>query len=113
MRSVFTRWLRGGIVASGFALAIAPAAFAVETPLSDDAYTASSAPAAQLGRKPSLAAANGRTAFMKFDMSALPPGTAGSDVIQATLRVFVRKVLTPGTFDVVSVMDDWNEQVIT
>ena len=41
-----------------------------------------------------------RQAFIKFDLSTLPPGTTGSEITRATLMVFVDAVKVPGSLDV-------------
>ena len=113
MRSVFSNsWLRQGALIC--TLALVPAtAFALEARLTDDAYTSTAAPTAHLGAKQALVAGTGRTSFMKFDMSLIPEGTTGSNVVQATLRIFTRKIVTPGSISLVNVLDDWNEHAIT
>src|SRR6266516_8057898 len=54
-----------------------------------------------------------RTAFIKFDLSALPPGTTGSEVTRATLMVFVNAVRVPGSLDVRQVSSAWRERTIS
>jgi hypothetical protein len=46
----------------------------------------------------------------QFDLSALPPG---SGVDKAVLRLWVNKVATPGTIEVVPVLEPWQENTIT
>src|SRR2546430_5158631 len=54
-----------------------------------------------------------RTAFIKFDLSTLPPGTTGSEVTRATLMVFVNAVRVPGSLDVRQVTSAWSEATIS
>jgi hypothetical protein len=55
----------------------------------------------------------GARTFLKFDLPNLPAGTAGADVALATLRLWVNKVTTPGSFDVVLVTSAWHEYALT
>src|SRR5438093_1525683 len=54
-----------------------------------------------------------RTAFIRFDLSTLPPGTTGSEVTRATLMVFVDAVRVPGSLDVRQVTSAWSEATIS
>ena len=51
--------------------------------------------------------------FLQFDLSALPSGTVGSDVVKATLTVGVENVTNAGSFDVFRVTGAWTEAGIT
>ena len=44
-----------------------------------------------------------RKAFLRFDLSTLPHGTAGSDVTRATLTLFANRVKVPGALDALRV----------
>src|SRR6266851_2570012 len=50
-----------------------------------------------------------RTAFIRFDLSTLPPGTTGSQVTRAMLMVFVNALKVPGALDVRQVTSSWSE----
>src|SRR5437867_12017072 len=50
-----------------------------------------------------------RTAFIRFDLSTLPPGTTGSEVTRATLMVCVAAVRVPGSNDVRLQRRGWTE----
>src|SRR5437867_13151289 len=54
-----------------------------------------------------------RTAFIRFDLSTLPPGTTGSEVTRATLMFFVDAVRVPGSLDVRQVTSAWSEETIS
>src|SRR5207245_1083891 len=54
-----------------------------------------------------------RTAFIRFDLSTLPPSTTGSEVTRATLMVFVDAVRVPGSLDVRQVTSAWSEATIS
>jgi YVTN family beta-propeller protein len=48
--------------------------------------------------------------YAQFDLSTLPPASA---VAKAVLRLWVNKVRTPGTIEVVPVLEPWQEDTIT
>ncbi len=51
--------------------------------------------------------------YVRFDLSALPAGTVGSQVSKATLVLFPNTVNSTGTFDLFRVTSSWNEATIT
>src|SRR3989442_10851995 len=82
--------------------------------LSDDAYISSDNSAVNFGTKPLLVIQDPTSiSFIKFDLSTLPSGITGADVKKATLKVFVNKVLSTGSFQVWRVADLWTEAGIT
>ena len=93
--------------------------FGQQAVLEDDTYTSSSSGANNFGKQITLLVQGspgnpaGKRSFLKFDLSVLPAGTAGSHVGKATLRLFVNKVAKAGSFDVIRVMGDWDEKHIT
>lgn len=55
-----------------------------------------------------------RIALLKFDVaSALPPGVLATDIVKATLRLYVTHVGAAGAFDVNPAAVDWNEATAT
>jgi hypothetical protein len=49
--------------------------------------------------------------FVKFNLtSSLPPGSTATDISRATLKLFVGKLHTAGSFDVFRVLSPWSEQ---
>jgi hypothetical protein len=105
-----------GLVTTGVMLGV-PRAAAVEALLTDDAYTSSAARTQSLGAAPTLLVEGpsprvART-YLRFDLSTLPPGTRGSDVARATLRLWVNTVTKPGMFDLHTVKGGWTEEAIT
>ena len=49
--------------------------------------------------------------FVKFKLtSSLPAGTIAADISKATLKLFVGKLHTAGSFDVFRVLSPWSEQ---
>ena len=51
--------------------------------------------------------------FLKFDLSTLPPGITGSNIVKATLVLGVDKVVGNGSFDVATVGGTWNESTVS
>jgi len=81
---------------------------------SDDAYTLTSSPTRNFGSAKSLAVeSSGATAFIRFDLSAIPPSVTGSMVAKGTLKIFVDTVPTAGSFNVDLVASSWTEGSIT
>src|ERR1035441_3662083 len=81
-------------------LQVATLAHAQLTP-SDDAYVNSAAPTTNYGTAITLnlqSAAD--TAFIRFDLTAVPAGTPGSSIAKATLKLYVNSVTTAGSFNV-------------
>ena len=96
------RWRPTGGLAAAAALAgllFAPSsASAVQTIIESDTYLSSASNSAKnqnFGNAVSLRVASNLTSFMRFDFSALPPGTTGANVQKATLGFFVSSVSTP------------------
>jgi hypothetical protein len=93
-------------------LQVATLAHAQLTP-SDDAYVNSAAPTTNYGTAITLnlqSAAD--TAFIRFDLTAVPAGTPGSSIAKATLKLYVNSVTTAGSFNVDYVTGTWAEQTI-
>ena len=84
---------------------------AVQAILSDDAYTAASAPNTNFGASEDLHVGSRKT-FLKFDFSTLPAVT-GADVEKATLTIFLSDVVAPGSFTVRLVTGPWDEGSLT
>lgn len=94
--------------------AVMPASsYALEATLTDDASTVSSMPATNFGTKTALQISAGSKSYITFDLSTLPSGTVGADIAKATLKLYVNKVTTPGTFDLYRVAGAWTETGIT
>ena len=86
--------------------------------LTDDAYTSGDRPDTNTGGW-RLVGVNDRVAnaervgFVKFDLSPLPSGIAGSDIVKATLRFWVRDVYRAGQLDISTVVGSWDESTLT
>src|SRR5207245_2318357 len=112
-------------MAGGMLLLWGPArAGAVEARLSDDTYTDSSKPTINNGTKATLNVQSIPTStvvwrsYVRFDLSPLPAGTTASQVLKATLRLFVDKVTTAGSVNLRRVLPPtsgpaWTESTLT
>src|ERR1051326_4541259 len=54
----------------------------------------------------------GTQALLQFDLSTLPPGTLSSNVLLATLRLYVNKVASPGAINVYTATSAWTESSV-
>jgi hypothetical protein len=63
-----------------------------------------------LGSEPSLAVSSTKTAYVRFDVSKLAPGTP---VHRATLSVYVGRLLAAGSVSVHQVTGPWDEDTLT
>ncbi|HKM48439.1 MAG TPA: DNRLRE domain-containing protein [Terriglobales bacterium] len=94
-------------------LLVATLAHAQLTP-SDDAYVNSAAPTINYGAATTLDLSSAAdTAFIRFDLTAVPAGTPGSSIAKATLKLYVNSVTTAGSFNVDYVTGTWSEKTIT
>jgi hypothetical protein len=93
-------------------LILATLADAQLTP-SDDAYVNSAAPTTNYGAATTLDLSSAAdTAFIQFDLTAVPAGTPGSSIAKATLKLYVNSVTTAGSFNVDYVTGTWVEKTI-
>jgi collagen triple helix repeat protein len=96
-------------------LSAAPALRADTVNVAGDAYVHSGQPNTNFGATPALTvrvAPNGTVldAYARFDLSALAPANV---VDKAVLRLWVNKVVVPGTIELVPVLEPWQEDAIT
>lgn len=87
-----------------------PAADAV---LVGDASTSSSSPGSNSGTIGTIAVGGTSRGFLKFDLGTLPAGTTSDNVANAILRVYVNRVISPGTLEIAAVGGAWSEATIT
>jgi len=81
---------------------------------SDDAYVNSASATTNYGAAGTVGIANPtQTAFVRFDLMAVPSSYTGAQVAKATLRLFVNTVTTTGSFNVDYVVGSWGERTIT
>ena len=84
-------------------------------PPTADATIQLSAPTTNNGSSANLGVQgpNLQEAYIRFDLSVLPPGLQASNINKATLRLFLANVSVGGTFDVYLVNGSWSEETIT
>src|SRR5260370_23188045 len=70
--------------------------WAADAVLTADAFVSTDAPSSNFGALPTLRVGGGNTAFMKFDLSTLPPGATSASIASAQLIVFVNRVGVAG-----------------
>src|SRR6186997_3196139 len=100
------------LLLSSLLLSLAPG-FAATAVVSDDAYTSTAAAKAKLGAKPTLLVGTKETAFVRFDLSALPAGFPGDRIAKATLRLWLTKTTRAGAIKVLPVDGAWTEGALT
>jgi hypothetical protein len=89
--------------------ALGSTVFASEAPLSADTYVSSASAGTNYGAAATLNVGPSATALVRFDLSALPQGTMPSQVLKATLVLYVNRVGMPGNIEVQTVGSAWNE----
>jgi collagen triple helix repeat protein len=108
--------MRGiGQLTLALCLTVAPCLRADTLNVSGDAQTSSTQPNFRFGLLPAMTVRHGPTGpiyngYAQFDLSALPTAPT---VDKAVLRLFVAVVVTPGTIEVVPVLEPWQEATIT
>ena len=85
---------------------------------SDDAHVSAAFPVVNFGNAPLLqvGATNGggaTRAFVKFDLSSLPPGTAVTAISRVNLVLWVNRAGTAGSIQLSEVSGAWSEGAIT
>ena len=103
------------LLAVALGLAVVPAARADTLNVAADAQTSSAQPNVKFGLLPAMTVRQGSSgpilnSYARFDFSALP---ADPTVQKAILRLWVLAALTPGTIEVVPVVEPWQEGTIT
>lgn len=80
--------------------------------LTDDANTLSTSPTKNFGGSVALIVSSGSNTYIKFGLASLG-SVNGTNVLKATLVLYVDAVLTSGTMDVYQVNGAWSEGSIT
>ncbi len=97
-----------------FALLLTAAAtLAQELPDGGDAHVNSLYPDVNFGSLPFLQVGGTTRAFVKFDLSVVPAGSASSSVSSATLILWVGRVANAGEIQISQVAAPWNEATVT
>ena len=120
----FSSWLLS-VCAVLAILAFAPARTWAQLPVTADSYTAQQTPNANYGSAANLTMVYSNQSlvigkptltdnlYIRFDLSLLPGGLTGSNISNATLKLFANTVTNRGTalgtFDIYLVTSPWNE----
>ncbi len=97
------------LIVALFALATGDSEGAATLPATADSFVFNGNNTFNFGTNPVLVVYKGYTSYLKFDPSSLPPGTVGSQVAKATLRLYVGKRFVPGNFKVALPTTTWTE----
>ena len=85
-----------------------------QSALTDDADISLSSGNTNHGANSNLNVSATENVYLKFKLAAtLPPGTSGSKIGRATLKLYIAKVNTAGKLDVYVVSGAWDESTIT
>jgi hypothetical protein len=106
---------RIGLAVLSISLTAVPQILADTLNVAADAQTSSAQPNTKFGVLPLMTVRSGASgptyrSYTLFDLAPLPDASTPS---KAVLRLWVAAVLTPGTIDVVPVLDPWQEAKIT
>lgn len=97
-------------------LLVATVTHAQITP-SQDAYTNSASPTTNYGAAVTLGVVNSaasiQTTYIQFDLSSIPAGYKSSNIVKATLKLYVNTVVTAGSFNLDFVNGAWTEKKVT
>jgi hypothetical protein len=91
-------------------------AFAQITP-SQDSYTNTAATTTNYGTAATLgvvsSATSIQTTYIQFNLSSIPVGYTSTNVVKATLKLYISSVATAGSFNLDFVNGSWSEKTIT
>jgi hypothetical protein len=85
---------------------------AAEAVLTDDAIVNSRQPGTNYASGRMLGLRNGQPLYLKFDLSSLPAEITSFDIRKATLKLWVDRVVQPGTFSLFPVLSSWQEETL-
>jgi hypothetical protein len=84
-----------------------------QTNPSADAYTNTASPTTNYGAAATLNVESAsQTAYIRFDLSAIPTGYTSANIAKASLKLYVNAVATAGSFNVDYVDGAWSESTI-
>jgi len=100
-------------IAAVCALLLPALAWADTAPLAADAYV-NPGSAANFGSAPSIhvGGPNASVGLLLFDLTHLPPGLNGANVVSAKLRLFPDAVTAPGSVDIDAANTAWSEDAV-
>ena len=108
----FARAWQSGLAAV-LLLAASGVARATQATLTGDSFVSTARPSVNFGALSNLYVGNGNTALLQFDLSSLPAGTTSAQIVSAQLRVFVNRVYSAGTLEMLPVQSAWTELGVT
>ena len=111
------RWMAFSLAVAAIMWGVPAPAAAVLARLTDDAHVSQSARTSNFGSAPTLLVqgpgpAAGQS-YVRFDLTTLPAGTRGPDVVKAQLRLWVPRVVRGGMLDVHTARGAWSEESLT
>jgi cysteine-rich repeat protein len=108
-----TKFLRPAVLCLAVSFLLCVSLPAQQTP-SADSYTNTASPTTNFGNAPTLNVESAsQTAFIRFDLSSIPPGYTGANIVKASLKLYVNSVTTAGSFNVDFVTGTWTEKGIS
>lgn len=111
--AIIKRIINGIATSSGLILFAAAGAFG-QTALMADAHTSTTSVNGNYGTNPTVTVSANNAGYFKFNvLSFLPAGTKAENITNATIKLYVSKVTTPGKLDLYPVLSDWDEKTIT
>ena len=108
-----THRLRDVTISASMLLGAFRVAHATDATLVADAHVNSANPTTNYGRLSNVSVGAGTTGLVQFDLTSLPTGTTAAQVSEATLRLYVNRVFTAGTINVVQLNSAWSEYGVT
>ena len=113
MKSLKTQLRFVSLLALSLLAWMATAAYGQLTP-SADAYTNTASPTTNYGSAMTLNVESAsQTAYIQFDLSAIPSGYTSSNIAKASLKLYVNAVGTAGSFNINYIDGTWTETTIT
>ncbi len=94
-------------------LLYAASALAISLPVAEDTFTSGGTLTPANGRAATLLLNANQAVLLAFDFSALPPAYNATNVLSATLKIFVAHAVTPGDLKVHPITSPWTESVAT
>src|SRR5438105_2926508 len=88
-------------------------ASATSAPIRADTFVSSGTKNQNYGSSPLLSVSPTSSAFLLFDLAALPPGVSDVDIEKANVLIEIASVTAPGTLAVFPVLTNWSESGIT
>ena len=101
------------ILTLAFALCTAGSARAFEVQVAQDSYASQTNPKSVYGSSAQLLVGKGSVAFIKFDLSSLPPDLTATNIADAIMTVYAQRTTGPCTISVVQVTGSWSQATLS